>query len=458
MIRYHARWVLPITSPPIENGTVAVHDGRIVYVGLRDDAPAGSDRDLGHSLLLPGLVNVHTHLELTAMRGFLEDLDFAHWITTLNSSKRAVLNRDRMLDAARLGVEEGIRAGITTYADTCDSGVAFDAMIERGVRGIMFQEVFGPDPAQCAESMSGLRAKIDALRPRETALVRVGISPHAPYTVSDELFRATAAYARDESLPMAIHIAESEVESQLVTDGAGLFADGLRKRGIPVAPRGGSPIDLLHKLGVLGVRPLLIHCVRLGESDIDAIANEKCPVAHCPASNAKLGHGVAPLAELVERGVIVGLGSDSMASNNRMDILEEARLALLWQRARLRSTNTLSARTMLELATIGGAQALGVADRVGSLDVGKDADLAAFTIGHLAPTAHAEAAAIFAATGSCARFVSVAGRVLLDENGPIDRDDALAARVQATADELMNWHRARREGYHPHVSDRTSDG
>ncbi len=458
MIRYHARWVLPITSSPIPHGTVAVHDGRIAYVGPRDGAPAGQDRDLGHALLLPGLVNVHTHLELTAMRGFLEDLDFTRWINTLNSSKRAVLDRDRMLDAARLGVEEGIRAGITMYADTCDSGVAFDAMIERGVRGIMFQEVFGPDPAQCGEAMAALRAKVDALRPRETPLVRVGISPHAPYTVSDDLFRATTAYAREESLPMAIHIAESEVESQLITAGEGLFADGLRKRGIIVAPRAGSPIDLLGKLGVLGVRPLLIHCVRLSDPDIHAIAEERCPVAHCPASNAKLGHGVAPLAELVEHGVTVGLGSDSMASNNRMDILEEARLALLWQRARLRSTNALSARTMLELATIGGARALGVGNRVGSLEVGKDADLAAFTIGHLAPTAHPEAAAIFAATGSCARFVTVAGRVLLDEDGPMDRDDGLAARVQATADELMNWHAARGTGYHPHVSDRTHDG
>src|SRR5687767_4611747 len=124
---------------------------------------------------MPGLVNVHTHLELTMMRGFLEDLDFAQWIMRLNKVKRAVLDREKMLDAARLGILEGLRSGITSYADTCDSGVAFDAMLEAGVRGIMYQEVFGPDPAQCDESLAGLRAKMDALRPRQTALVRVGV-------------------------------------------------------------------------------------------------------------------------------------------------------------------------------------------------------------------------------------------------------------------------------------------
>src|SRR5205823_441494 len=161
-------WVLPISAPPIENGTVAVSDGRIAYVGSRASAPRGADVDLRNAVLMPGLVNVHSHLELTMMRGFLEDLDFVHWIMQLNAVKRAVLDRDRMLDAARLGVAEGIRNGITTYSDTCDSGVAFDAMLEAGVRGIMYQEVFGPDPAQCGRSLEELRGKVAALRPRQT--------------------------------------------------------------------------------------------------------------------------------------------------------------------------------------------------------------------------------------------------------------------------------------------------
>src|SRR5205085_10789451 len=160
VIRYHARWVLPVSAAPIEQGTVAVENGRIAFVGERAKAPKGVDTELGDALLMPGLVNVHTHLELTVLRGFLEDLDFARWIMRLNAVKRAVLDRDRLMDSARLGIMEGLRGGITTYADTCDTGVAFDALLEAGVRGIMYQEVFGADPSQCTPSIEGLSAKI----------------------------------------------------------------------------------------------------------------------------------------------------------------------------------------------------------------------------------------------------------------------------------------------------------
>ena len=316
VIRYHARWVLPVSAAPIEHGTVVVSDGRIVYVGPRVHAPRGEDRDLGDAILMPGLVNAHSHLELTLMRGFLEDLDFASWILRLNGVKRAVLDRASMLDAARLGLAEGIRNGITTYADTCDSGVAFDAMLETGVRGVMYQEVFGPDPSQCATSLAELRAKTDTLRRRETPLVRVGVSPHAPSTVSDPLYAAVADYALRDSLPVAVHIAESEVERQLVEEGDGAFAAGLRRRGIAVAPRAPSSIALLERHRVLETRPLLIHCVRVDRDDIGVIARAKCPVAHCPISNAKLGHGTSPLLELLEAGITVGIGSDSVASNH----------------------------------------------------------------------------------------------------------------------------------------------
>jgi 5-methylthioadenosine/S-adenosylhomocysteine deaminase len=352
-----------------------VQDGVIRYVGPRSDAPTGEERDLGDVLLLPGLVNAHTHLELTVMRGFLEDLEFRRWILRLTSAKRSVLTQEMLLDSARFGVREGLAAGITTYADTCDSGAAFDAMLEYGVRGIVYQEVFGPDPAVRDEAMAGLERRVGAMRARENDLVRVGISPHAPYTVSDDLFRAAAAFARAERLPMAIHIAESEMESRLVERGDGPFADGLRGRGIDVSPRAGSPVRLLAQLGVLDLRPLLIHCIRVDDEDIATIARLKSPVVHCPVSNAKLGHGIAPVPEMLAAGVILGLGSDSMASNNRMDVLEEARYAILAQRLRLRHHEVLTAHDALELATVGGATVLGLNDRIGSLDAGKDADL-----------------------------------------------------------------------------------
>ena len=440
MIRYHARWVIPVGAPPFEHGTVAVDDGRIQYVGPRPAAPRGDDAELGNAVVMPGLVNTHTHLELTALRGFLEDLDFARWIMRLNGVKRAVLDRDRMLDAARFGLVEGLRAGITTYADTCDSGVAFDAMLEAGVRGIMFQEVFGPDPATHDRSLADLADKIAALRPRQTRLVGIGVSPHAPYTVSDALYAAVAGYARRERLPVAVHIAESEVERELVERGEGIFADGLRRRGIDVGPRGRSSIEILDRSGILATRALLIHCVRLDDTDIELVARHGAPVAHCPVSNAKLGHGTARVLEMLAAGVTVGLGSDSVASNNRMDMLAEARAAVLAQRARVGKHDVLCARDVLALATIGGARALGLDGEIGSLEVGKSADLVAFPLDECSMPVHdPEAAVVFALPGVAASLVTVAGRELVRNGRVISVAPGLGARMEETARLMREW-------------------
>jgi len=447
MIRYHARWVLPMSSPPLADGVVAVQEERIAYVGPGDGAPPGEDADLGNVMLMPGLVNAHCHLELTAMRGFLEELDFGDWILRLATAKRAVLTGlDMLVDAARFGIAEGLAAGITTYGDTCHSGAVIDALRDCGVRGIMYQEVFGPEPAQCATSMDQLRDQVVAARALETPLVRIGVSPHAPYTVSDELYEAATRFALDEGLPMALHIAEAEVESQLVERGEGRFADGLRARGIAVRARAPSSVALLERLGVLEARPLLIHCVRLSPEDRERIARSGSSVAHCPTANAKLGHGIAPIRELLDAGVRIGLGSDSVASNNRMDLLEEARLATLFQDARLARHDALTAAEALRLATLGGAEVLGLDDRIGSLAPGKDADLAAFSLASArgVPVHGAEAAALHALRGSDATFVAVAGRVLVRDGaltGPA-ADPELPQRVQRQADSLQVWLRS----------------
>jgi 5-methylthioadenosine/S-adenosylhomocysteine deaminase len=445
MTRYHARWVVPVSAPPVAHGVVVERAGRIAWVGARDDAPPRHPDDevvdLGDCVLVPGLVNAHCHLELTAMRGFLDGLAFREWIVRLTSARRAVLDAAALLDAARLGVEEGVRAGITTFADTGDSGAGFDAMLERGVRGICYREVFGPDPAQCERAIAELRAKFAAMRERETALVRAGLSPHAPYTVSDALYRATSHLAREVNAPVAVHIAESALETALVTEGAGAFADGLRGRGIAGAPRARSPIALLDMLGVLGVDPLLIHCVRVDDDDVRTIARRQCAVAHCPASNARLAHGIAPLAELLAAGIDVGLGTDSVASNDRMDLLDEARLALLLTTARTRDVDSLSAAKALELATLGGARALRLDREIGSLEPGKAADLAAFPLAAVArgPTHDPVAAVVLALAGTPASFVAVAGRTLVRDSVVHDADSALASRVQESADRLRAW-------------------
>jgi 5-methylthioadenosine/S-adenosylhomocysteine deaminase len=443
VIRYHARWVVPITAPPIENGTVVVDGQRIAWVGPRREAPGGDDLDLGDAILMPGLVNAHTHLELTAMRGFLEGLEFVQWIRQLTAARAAVLDEAAMLDSARLGIAEGLLAGITTYADTCSSGVSMLAMRELGVRGIMYQEVFGPAPEQHDAAMAGLTASLDRLRPLATDLVGLGVSPHAPYTVHDDLMVDAAALAIRHGMPVAIHLAESKAEIAFLREGDGPFAVALRARGIEVVRRSHSPVHWLVELGIVLAHPLLIHCVQVDETDIAFIAENHCPVAHCPASNAKLGHGIAPVRAMLDAGVVVGLGSDSVASNNAMDLLAEARQAALMQNAAVGRPDALGMRAALRLATMGGAQALRLEGRIGSLEAGKDADLAAFSLEGMraTPSVDPEAALVFALPGTVARFVCVAGRELVRDGRLVagTLDGAVTERVRASSRALEAW-------------------
>jgi cytosine/adenosine deaminase-related metal-dependent hydrolase len=408
-----ARWVVPVTAPPIRDGAVAIEHGRIGWVGPRSAAPAGAVTDFGDAAIVPGLVNAHTHLELTVMRGFLEELPFRPWIVRLTRARAAVLTDAHLLASAKLGIAEGLLAGITTYADTTASGVTLEAMGAMGVRGIAYQEVFGPDPAQSTAALDALRRRLDELRDGATGRVTLGVSPHAPYTVSDPLFAGVARLAREDGLPLAIHVAESEEETLLVRDGAGPFADALRERGIAVAPRGRSPIDLLERVGALTPRTLLIHAVRTDDTDLARIAVHDCAIAHCPVSNAKLGHGIAPLDQWLQRGVRVGLGTDSVAANNRMDLLDEGRVAVLLQRARAGRPDTLSAARALGLATMGSAAALGMSGRIGSLEAGKEADVAVFSLGgpRGTPAHDPEGALVWALAGRPATFVLVGGEV-----------------------------------------------
>jgi len=441
---YHARWLLPVAEPPIEHGTVAVDGARIAYVGPRAGAPRGPEQDLGDVLLMPGLVNAHAHLELTVMRGVLEGLSAPERTRRIARARAAVLSEAMLLDSARFGVAEGLLAGVTTYADSCASGVSIRAMGELGVRGVMYQEVAGPAPEERTGAFAALRSQIERLRPFESALVRLGVAPQSVYAVHEDLLVDACAYAVGERLPIALHVAESSAEIAFLREAEGPFADALRARGVEVVRRAYSPVHLLIELGVAQVaRPLLVHCVKLEESDVAFVAEHGCPVAICPGADARTGHGIAPLAELLEAGVAVGLGSDSLASGGRIDLLDEARLALLLQRARAERPDTVSAPSALELATAGGARALGILDRVGTLEVGKDADLAAFPLGGASavPLGDPTTAALFALPGTRASFVAVAGVVRVSGGALLGADPGLPARVQAAADALHDWNR-----------------
>lgn len=444
-VAWHARWVLPIAAAPLRDAAVVVDGSRIVWVGPSAHAEAGRHEQLGASILLPGLVNAHTHLELTGLRGFLEGLHFRDWLRVLTAVRAHVLSEADLLDAARFGVTEALRAGITTVADCSASGAPLRAMREAGVRGRLYLETFGPDPRQCDESLRALRDGVSRLQRDASALVTVGVSPHAPYTVSGALYTAVAAYARSESLVVATHAAESAAEMAFVRDGAGPFADRLRARDIPVHGTGLSSIAWMEQTGLLDTSLLLVHAIHADGDDIARVAAHGVGVVHCPISNAKLGQGIAPVRAMRAAGVPVGLGSDSVASNDAMDLVQEARQAALLQSLQAGTPDALSASEVLAMATQGSARALGLQEGVGVLTPGAPADLCAFAID--AP----EAAPVYdpavllvhvLGAGRGARLTMVDGVVQVRDGVVLGEDASVRVRLNAAADRVMAWQRA----------------
>lgn len=377
---YRSLWAVPVAAPPIRDAAVRVDEhGRIEAVSRADtvDGRGAEVVDLGAAILLPGLVNVHAHPELTLLRGRLDGLAFPDWIESLVRLKYRRLERADFRDSTQLGVAEAIASGVTCLAAPDDAGFLLGAMLRAGLRGRVYREAFGPDPSDARGPLRKLQKKVKRMRRQASGSVDVGISPHAPYTVSEPLLRQLAEFACVEELPVCMHVAESEAEDRYLRQGSGPFAERLRRRGIQVAATGRSPVEWLAESGALETRPLLVHCVRVDGADIRRIADSGASIAHCPISNAKLGHGLAPLAAFLESGIPTGLGSDSVASNDRIDILEEARFTMLAHRARARDPVRPDPETVLRLATIEGARALGLGDRIGTLEPGKDADLTA---------------------------------------------------------------------------------
>jgi len=369
-VRLAARWVLPVDGPPIAAGAVLIGaDGRVAAIGPDASVPAPPgvpQRRFPDGAIAPGFVNVHTHLELSGFEGQVEDDDFAGWIRRLRELKDR-RSRDEYRAAARRGIRDAWAMGVTTVADTGDRGVVLEALAECGGSGVVYQEVFGPHPDQLETSLRDLKAKVAEQRGFESERLRLGVSPHAPYTVSAPLYRAVSGYARSERLPIAVHLAESPAETQLLRAAAGPFADAWGRRGIPLPPLPGrSPVAWLDAQGVLGPETLCIHLVQVDAEDVGRLAGAGVAVAHCPGSNRRHGHGVAPLRQLRAAGLRVGVGTDSVASVASVDLRAEARAA--------RALAELSWDDALALVTYEGAKALGLERQVGTLTAGKWGD------------------------------------------------------------------------------------
>src|SRR5215204_5143628 len=233
---YSARWVLPVSAPPIDNGAVAVAGQRIAGVGphaeIVEQFPEFQVETFGQAIIIPGLVNTHTHLELTALRGYLEneESDFFAWLRKLTVARLELMTPDDIRVSATWGACEAVRAGITCVADASDSAMtSMLALRDVGLRGVVYQESFGPDARLADENFEKLKTKVEELRAVESDLVRAGVSPHAPYTVCGPQLELIAELAGAERLPLMMHAAESEAEDLLVREGRGVFAEALAR-------------------------------------------------------------------------------------------------------------------------------------------------------------------------------------------------------------------------------------
>ena len=373
MLRIRAGRVHPVTAPPLEDGAVLVDaTGRIAAVGPNNRVPEPAGAEALHfpdGELMPGLVNCHTHLELTHLGGGAKhsEPEFLKWIRRIGELKETT-SAEAFHEAAVAGIRDCWARGVTCIAETGSTGAVMRALHDLGGRGIVYQEVFGPDPAQCSASMAELEVILRPLRRLASSQLVLGVSPHAPYTVSPPLYEAVAAFARHEKLSIAVHVAESPEETALVRDGAGLFAEALRSRGIMVQPQHRSPVAYLVQRGVVQRGTLCIHCVQVDESDVTLLRNVGASVAHCPRSNAAHRHGRLPLQLFRKAGMPVGLGTDSVVSVGELNLWAEAEAA------------GFTGDDALRALTIEGARALGWENEIGSLDVGKAGDLVVQTV------------------------------------------------------------------------------
>ncbi len=430
---YRADWVLPVAAPVLADGAVAVAGDRIVGVGPAAEmvaAHSGAELvDLGRAIVMPGFVNCHSHLEYTTFRGILDDAEFGDWILQLVDVK-ASLTPDEYLDSARLGAAESVSSGITTVADTSYTGTSIKAAAEAGLRGRVYLEVYGVDDARIEAEMREIDARLADARALAPACIDVGIMAHAPYTVSSRLYEAIAERSRAEGLKVASHVAESRHELTFVRAGSGKFAHDFREKlgweRMLVQPYGVSPIKYLEQWGVFNEHFLAVHCTLATMDDIRILRAKDAAVAHCPKSNAKLGCGIAPLADLLRQGVRVGLGTDSPAASNIMDMFDEMRAMLLLHRAAERDVTVLDAERCVRLATLGGAEALGLAEDVGSLEPGKFADFIAVDTSrsHFEPIDNPYSALVYGANQDDVFLTVVGGRVLYRDRVFTSVDDA----------------------------------
>jgi 5-methylthioadenosine/S-adenosylhomocysteine deaminase len=388
----------------IENGAVAIKDGKISVIGNSETIPTIRAKQIINAegkLVIPGLVNTHGHIPMTLFRGIADDLDLQKWLQTyIFPAEAKNVNEDFVRVGTRLGLAEMIRGGTTTYTDMYyfEDAIA-DETSRAGVRGVLGETVIDfPAPDNKTFDAGMEYADRFLTKWKNHPLIVPAIAPHAPYTVSEEHLKAANALSKKHNAPLLIHLAEAESEMDFVRKNKNM-----------------RPIEYADKIGILNERTVAAHVIHANEDEIKILKARGVGVAHNPESNMKLAAGVAPIVSMIKNGLRVGLGTDGAASNNDLSLWEEMDTAAKLHKIFNKDPKVASAKEMFELATIGGASALHMEDKIGSLEVGKLADVAIVNINglHATPMYNIYSHLVYAVKSADVESVIINGRIVM---------------------------------------------
>jgi len=409
------RWLLSMApqSSPIEYGGVAIRNDRIVDAGKAQDLEqkyrAKKVFRFPHHLIMPGLVNAHTHAAMALFRGLADDLPLMEWLQGYIFPAESKLSADLVYAGTQIACLEMLLSGTTTFCDM----YLFEKSVAQATRDMKMRAVVGevlydfPSP-NYGPIEAGFRYTEELIQQWQgDPLIYTAVEPHSPYTCSPELLQKSKKIAEKYDVSFIIHLAETRQEVQIIQD-----------------QYGKNPVAHLKALGVLDHQVLADHCIWLAEQDMESFRELKVRVAHMPESNMKLASGVAPIPRLLQKGITVGLGTDGCASNNNLDLFQEMDMAAKLHKVFSGDPTVMGAKTVLEMATIGGAKALGLESEIGSLEPGKKADCIVIDLNkpHLVPLYNIYSHLVYAARGSDVDSVWINGEQLVQNRLPIAAD------------------------------------
>lgn len=415
----------------VRNAEIGIKDGNILFVRpMGGGYPVKAVKeiiDASGCLILPGLINTHTHLPMVCFRGLADDLPLNEWLTNhIFPAEARYVNRDMVYCGSLLGIAEMLLSGTTSFCDGYffSSSIARAAM-EAGMRGIIGQGIIdyptadNPDPSKHLAIATGFVNKWKGVSP----LITPALFCHSPYTCSPETLKNIKCLTSEHDLPYLIHVSETLDEVKVIKDRYGL-----------------SPVGHLEKLGVLDNRTVAIHCVWVDDEEIDILARCGTGISHTPESNMKLATGVAPVPKMRKRGIAIGLGTDGCASNNDLDLILEMGTAARIHKVDTMDPTVISAETALKMATIEGARILGLDDRIGSIEPGKCADIIILDMKkpHLTPVYNEYSHVVYAASGADVKTTLVNGRVVMRDRKILSFDMRTAMeKVRAVAQRII---------------------